>query len=310
MLDKFVSLLKSGDVVAFPTETVYGLGADVRNPDAIKKVFEIKGRPSDNPLIIHIASQDSVKDFAAEIPHAAKKLMDAYWPGPLTLIFKKKTEVLDIITGGLPTVALRWPSHPISQNLIAQTGPLVAPSANTSGSPSPTRPEHVMDDFGEDFPVIPAGETQIGLESTVLDISETPFKIYRPGYIGKLQIEKTIGEEVYFSETSNESATKSPGTKYSHYAPRAEVRWFKEDEQATVNSTMYLFHDQNPEVVSDHIIYYRGNYQKMAHELFDRFRQADHQDLKQIVIEPFEESVLNKSAIAKALHNRISKAIG
>lgn len=310
MLDKYVSLLKSGEVVAFPTETVYGLGADARNPDAIRKVFEIKSRPSDNPLIIHIASQDSVNDFAVEVPDAAKKLMDAFWPGPLTLIFKKKPEVLDIITGGLTTVALRWPSHPISQNLIAQTGPLVAPSANTSGSPSPTRPEHVMDDFGEDFPVIPAGETQIGLESTVLDISVTPFKIYRPGYIGKIQIEKTIGEEVYFSETSNESAAKSPGTKYSHYAPHTEVRWFKVDEKANVNHTMYLFHDQNPEVVSDHIIYYCGNYNKMAHELFDRFRQADHQNLKQIVIEPFAETILDENAIARALYNRISKAIG
>lgn len=310
MLDKYVSLLKSGEVVAFPTETVYGLGADALNPDAIKKVFEIKGRPSDNPLIIHIASQDSVKDFAADIPDAAKKLMDAFWPGPLTLIFKKKAEVLDIITGGLPTVALRWPSHPISQNLIAQTGPLVAPSANTSGSPSPTRPEHVMEDFGDDFPVIQAGETQIGLESTVLDISEKPFKIYRPGYIGKSHIEKTIGEEVNFSEANNESAAKSPGTKYSHYAPRTEVRWFKEDEKATVNHTMYLFHNQNPEVVSDHIIYYRGNYSKMAYELFDRFRQADHQNLKHIVIEPFTEAVLDENAIARALYNRISKAIG
>lgn len=310
MLDKYVNLLKSGEVVAFPTETVYGLGADARNPDAIKKVFKIKGRPADNPLIIHIASQDSVKEFAAAIPEAAKKLMETFWPGPLTLIFKKKPEVLDVITGGLPTVALRWPSHPISQNLIAQAGPLVAPSANTSGSPSPTKPEHVMDDFGKDFPVIPAGETQIGLESTVLDISERPFKIYRPGYIGKSQIEKVIGEEVHYSDTSTESAVKSPGTKYSHYSPRTEVRWFKEDEKATVNNTMYLFHDENPEVVSDHIIYYRGNYNKMAHELFDRFRQADHRDLKQVVIETFKESVLDENAIARALHNRISKAIG
>lgn len=309
MLEKYVSLINSGDVVAFPTETVYGLGADARNPDAIKKVFEIKGRPSDNPLIIHIASRESVKDFAIEIPEAAEKLMDTFWPGPLTLIFKKKPEVLDIITGGLSTVALRWPSHPISQNLIAQTGPLVAPSANTSGSPSPTKPEHVLNDFGDDFPVIPAGETQIGLESTVLDISEEPFKIYRPGYIGKSEIEKVVKQEVIFSESGVDSETRSPGTKYTHYSPRAKVRWFQKNEKATVNNTMYLFHDQNPEMVSDHIIFYRGNYQRMAHELFDRFRQADHQGIDQIVVEPFSEQTKNENAIANALHNRISKAI-
>ena len=309
MLEKYVNLLKSGDIVAFPTETVYGLGADARNPDAIKKVFEIKGRPSDNPLIIHIASRDSVIDFAIEIPEAAEKLMDTFWPGPLTLIFKKKPDVLDIITGGLSTVALRWPSHPISQNLIAQTGPLVAPSANTSGKPSPTKPEHVKDDFGDGFPVIQAGETQIGLESTVLDVSEEPFKIYRPGYVGKSEIEKIAGQEVIFFERGADSETRSPGTKYTHYSPQAKVRWLKKEEKATVNNTMYLFHDKNPEMVSDHIIFYRGNYQRMAHELFDRFRQADHQDIGQVVVEPFSNQTKNENAVANALFNRISKAI-
>jgi len=310
LLEKFVNLIKSGEVVAFPTETVYGLGADARNPDAVKKVFEIKSRPSDNPLIIHIADIKSVNDFALEVPEAAEKLMKSFWPGPLTIIFKKRPEVLDIITGGLSTVALRWPSHPISQNLIAQTGPLVAPSANTSGKPSPTKPEHVTDDFGEDFPVIRAGETQIGLESTVLDVSEEPFKIHRPGYIGKSQIEKIINQKVYFAESEEAAETRSPGTKYSHYAPDAGVRWLKANEKATVNNTLYLFHDNNPGIVSDHIIFYRGNYNNMAHELFDRFRQADHQGLNEVVIEPISKETQNENAIAKALSNRISKAIG
>lgn len=309
MLDKYVDLIKSGEVVAFPTETVYGLGADAWNPDAIKKVFDIKGRPSDNPLIVHIANRKNVTDFALEVTEAAEKLMDAFWPGPLTLIFKKRPEVLDLITGGLSTVALRWPSHPISQNLIAQTGPLVAPSANTSGNPSPTKPEHVAEDFGDDFPVIPAGETQIGLESTVLDISDEPFAIYRPGYVGKSQIERIIGREVIFDEPGNDSKTRSPGTKYTHYAPKAKVRWLKPTEKATVNSTLYLYHDENPEMVSDQIIYYRGNYNKMAHELYDRFRQADHRGLKEIVIESFPEEIINENAMAKALNNRIGKAI-
>lgn len=296
-------------MIAFPTETVYGLGADAWNPDAVRKVFETKGRPADNPLIIHIADRKSVNDFAQEVPEAADKLMEALWPGPLTLIFKKKPEVLDIITGGLSTVALRWPSHPISQNLIAQTGPLVAPSANTSGKPSPTKPEHVTEDFGVNFPVIKAGETQIGLESTVLDVSENPFKIHRPGYIGQSQIEKIIAEEVYIAESGENTDTRSPGTKYSHYTPDARVRWLEPGEKASGNNALYLFHDNNPEIVSDHIIYYRGNYNKMAHELFDRFRQADHRKHKEVVIEPISGETQKENAVANALFNRISKAI-
>lgn len=310
MLEKYVQLIKSGEVVAFPTETVYGLGADARNPDAVRKVFETKGRPADNPLIIHIADIKSVNDFARDIPEAAEQLMKTLWPGPLTLIFKKKPEVLDIITGGLPTVALRWPSHPISQNLIAQTGPLVAPSANTSGKPSPTKPEHVTEDFGEEFPVIEAGETQIGLESTVLDVSEKPFRIHRPGYIGKTQIEKIIGEKVCFAKSGEETETRSPGTKYSHYSPKAQVRWLKPGERANADGALYLFHETNPDIVSDHIIFYRGNYNQMAHELFDRFRQADHRNLKELVIERISEEIQKENAIAMALYNRINKAIG
>lgn len=309
MLDRYVKLLKSGEIVAFPTETVYGLGADARNPDAIQKVFDKKQRPADNPLIVHISSLDMVQDFALEIPEEAEKLMDAFWPGPLTLIFKKKADVLDIITAGLSTVALRWPNHPLSQDLIARAGPLVAPSANSSGRPSPTKPEHVLEDFGEDFPVIEAGETQIGLESTVLDISEKPFRLYRPGYVGKTQIEKIISQEILLSSGSEGSPAKSPGTKYSHYAPDAEVHWLEPGENPTVNNTMYLFHDNYPGIVSDHIIFYRGDYSKMAHELYDRFRQADHKKIRQILIEPFSEQIQEDHAIVNALANRISKAI-
>lgn len=310
MLEQYISLLKTGEIVAFPTETVYGLGADAWNPDAINKVFQQKERPADNPLIVHIADRKTVEDFAADIPEAAKKMMDAFWPGPLTLIFKKKAEVLDLISAGLPTVALRWPSHPISQELISRVGPLVAPSANTSGKPSPTKPEHVFEDFGQNFPVIEAGETQIGLESTVLDISGDPPRIYRPGAVGKTRIEKILGVEVLESETSKEAMGRSPGTKYSHYAPKAEVRWLQSDEEPTINKTLYLFHDVNPEILSDHIIYYRGNYSRFARELYDRFRQADLLGITQIVVEPFSDTTVQENALVQALKNRISKAIG
>lgn len=311
MLDRYINLLKSGQVVAFPTETVYGLGADARRLTAVQKVFEIKGRPADNPLIVHISSRKMLHEFAAEIPPEAEQLMDAFWPGPLTLVFKKKREVLDIVTAGLDTVAVRWPGHPLSQDLIARVGPLVAPSANSSGRPSPTKPEHVKEDFGEHFPIVEAGETQIGLESTVLDVSREPFQLYRPGGISKNQIENILEKPIRISsEPSAETAAKSPGTKYSHYAPEAEVHWMAENETLDSASTLYLLHERAPQEAAENIIFFDGDYQDMAHELYDRFRQADQQDYQKILIEPFTTDLLNHEPLAEALQNRISKAIG
>lgn len=310
MLNRYIDLLKSGEVVAFPTETVYGLGADAKNPDAIHKVFEIKGRPSDNPLIVHISGKEQVEDFASEISEDARKLMDAFWPGPLTLIFKKKPEVLDLITAGLDTVALRWPKHPLSQELIARVGPVVAPSANSSGKPSPTKAEHVKEDFGNDFPVVDAGETAIGLESTVLDISSEPYTIYRPGAISADEITEIIGKEVFQdSGSSKDEAAKSPGTKYSHYTPKARVQWISSGDTTFVEEALYLLHSRPAPRKSNRVIHYDRNFNKMAHELYDRFRQADHQQLDFVFVEPFSNEQLQKP-IVQALQNRISKAIG
>lgn len=310
MLNRYIDLLKSGEVVAFPTETVYGLGADAKNPDAIHKVFEIKGRPSDNPLIVHISGKEQVEDFASEISEDARKLMDAFWPGPLTLIFKKKPEVLDLITAGLDTVALRWPKHPLSQELIARVGPVVAPSANSSGKPSPTKAEHVKEDFGNDFPVVDAGETAIGLESTVLDISSEPYTIYRPGAISADEITEIIGKEVFQdSGSSKDETAKSPGTKYSHYTPKARVQWISSGDTTFVEEALYLLHSRPAPRKSNRVIHYDRNFNKMAHELYDRFRQADHQQLDFVFVEPFSNEQLQKP-IVQALQNRISKAIG
>ncbi|PAU92911.1 threonylcarbamoyl-AMP synthase [Aliifodinibius salipaludis] len=310
MLDRYVDLLKSGEVVAFPTETVYGLGANAKNPDAIKKVFEIKGRPSDNPLIVHISNQRQVKYFASEISDDAQNLMDSFWPGPLTLIFKKKPEVLDIITAGLDTVALRWPKHPLSQQLIRRAGPLVAPSANSSGKPSPTKAEHVKEDFGEDFPVVDAGKTEIGLESTVLDISCEPYTIYRPGAVSAHEITEIIGREVVQDSGSSKNDTaKSPGTKYSHYSPQAKVQWISSGDTTFVEEALYLLHSRPAPRKDRRVIHYEGDFKKMAHELFDRFRQTDHQQLEFVFIEPFANEQL-QNPIVQALQNRISKAIG
>jgi L-threonylcarbamoyladenylate synthase len=309
LLDRFINLLKSGEVVAFPTETVYGLGADAKNPDAIKKVFAIKGRPSDNPLIVHISEKRQVEYFASEITDDARKLMEAFWPGPLTLIFTKKTQVLDSITAGLDTVALRWPKHPLSQQLIAQSGPLVAPSANSSGKPSPTKAEHVKEDFGDNFPVIDAGETEIGLESTVLDISSEPYTIYRPGAVSADEISKAIDKKVIQDNTSSKKETaKSPGTKYSHYSPEAKVAWISSGDTTFVDEALYLFHSRPAPRKSSRVIHYEGNFKKMAHELYDRFRHADHQQLAFVFVEPFSNEQLQHS-IVQALQNRISKAV-
>lgn len=308
MLDRYVQLLKKGEVVAFPTETVYGLGADAWNRDAVQKIFDIKERPADNPLIVHIADYRSAKKFAAEISDDAEKLMRHFWPGPLTLIFKKKPEVLDIITAGLPTIALRWPRHPLSQELIAQAGSLVAPSANSSGRPSPTKADHVKEDFGDDFPVIDAGETDIGLESTVLDISEEPYRIYRPGAVSAKQIEQIVGKEVLTPDSSEEdSAAKSPGTKYSHYSPEAEVRWMA--EPPVEMNTLYLLHSNKFDPQAKNIIHYRGNYRRMAHELYDRFRQTDLDGFSSVAIEPLSTANNEDEELIPALLNRIEKAL-
>lgn len=327
MLEHYIQLLKSGEVVAFPTETVYGLGADAWNISAVQKVFETKGRPADNPLIVHIASDDMLREFAAEVPQKAELLMKTFWPGPLTFIFKKKPEVMDAITAGLDTVAVRWPSHPAARELIAQTGPLVAPSANTSGRPSPTKSEHVKEDFGGDFPVIDGGQTEIGLESTVLDVSSDPFCVYRPGAVSAEQIADIIDQPVEIGGRNiGGKAARSPGTKYSHYSPRAKVKWLDKEGVYEVENVLYLLHTIKPEFLeskagfssnskeqenkSDNLIFYDEDMPKMAHQLFDRFRQADHLGYDEIRIEPFTAEQLQKIPIAAALQNRISKAVG
>jgi tRNA threonylcarbamoyl adenosine modification protein (Sua5/YciO/YrdC/YwlC family) len=176
-------LIQAGQVVALPTETVYGLAADASNILAVEKIFELKQRPADNPLIVHLADAEQISTFSDFHSDELSRLIERFWPGPLTLILPKKSNVLDIITAGLDTVALRMPNHPSTLSVIRLSGPLAAPSANRSGRPSPTRPEHVIDDFGSDLPVVDGGSCTIGLESTVLDISGEDPAILRPGKI-------------------------------------------------------------------------------------------------------------------------------
>ncbi len=215
-------ILSEGGVVAFPTETVYGLGADGLNPEAVKKIYAAKGRPSDNPLILHIATLDTLSLLAENIPQIAYELADRFWPGPLTMILRKQPVVPDIVTAGLPTVAVRMPENLVARRLIdAAETPLAAPSANLSGSPSPTLAQHVAADFsGRIEMIIDGGPCRLGIESTVVDLSSHKPQILRAGSITMEMLEEVIGP---LSQRFHSQQPKAPGMKYRHYAPKAQL---------------------------------------------------------------------------------------
>jgi len=222
-IKKAAEIIKSGGVVAFPTETVYGLGANAYDEQAVKKIFELKGRPQDNPLIVHISKKQDVYIVAREVPEKAKVLIREFWPGPLTLVLPKNPSIPDIVTAGLDTVAVRMPDHPIALKLIRLSGvPIAAPSANISGKPSATQPEHIKKYFGEKVFLI-EGKVKIGIESTVLDLTEDVPKILRPGAITKEMIERKIGKVELVEYKKVDFIPKSPGLKYRHYTPDAEL---------------------------------------------------------------------------------------
>src|SRR5688500_12546066 len=190
-LDRAVEMLRAGGIIALPTETVYGLGADADNEAAVRKVFAAKGRPADHPVIVHLASGAQIDQWATDIPPAARTLADAFWPGPLTIILKRSPRALDVVTGGLDTVGLRVPSHPVAQHLLTRFGgAIAAPSANRFGRVSPTTAEHVRQEFGSAVDLIlDGGDCQVGLESTIVDLSSGASAILRPGFVTAEQIE-------------------------------------------------------------------------------------------------------------------------
>ena len=227
-IEEAVEAIKKGELISFPTETVYGLGADATNEKAVKQVYQAKGRPSDNPLIVHISKVEQVLGFAAEFSETAQKLADAFWPGPLTLIFDlKNKEVLpSVVTGGLTTAAFRMPNNELTLSLIEKSGKvLVGPSANTSGLPSPTTAQHVYHDLaGKIYGVLDGGACQVGVESTVLDLTSEVPTILRPGAITLQQIETVIGDvQIDQHIMSEKEAPKAPGMKYKHYSPETPV---------------------------------------------------------------------------------------
>lgn len=222
-------ILREGGLVAIPTETVYGLAANALDENAVRKIFVAKGRPSDNPLIVHISKVEEIEALVRDFTTEAQRLAEAFWPGPLTIILKKSDVIPDVISGGLDTVAIRLPAHHVAREIIKEAGcPLAAPSANLSGSPSPTKALHVIDDLsGKIDAIVDAGACEVGLESTVISLCTSVPKVLRPGAVTIEQLRKVLGnvevDAAVLSQLEKEAKPASPGMKYKHYAPRAKV---------------------------------------------------------------------------------------
>ncbi|HZP93800.1 MAG TPA: L-threonylcarbamoyladenylate synthase [Burkholderiales bacterium] len=231
-IDKAVAILRAGGLVAFPTETVYGLGADASNPAAVRKVFAAKGRPPEHPLIVHLAAMSALKRWAREVPRAAWLLAERFWPGPLTMILKRAPHVPDVVTGGQDAVGLRVPSHPVAQRLLhAFDGGIVAPSANRFGRLSPTTAQHVREELGDAVDlVLDGGPCTVGIESTIVDLSGDRPAVLRPGHVTARQIEDTLLTPLVAPAAG---APRAPGTLASHYAPRTPLRLVGADELET-----------------------------------------------------------------------------
>jgi len=222
-------LIQSGQLVVFPTETVYGLGASVDDEKALKKIFKAKGRPSDNPIIVHVATLKQLPLLAHRPSLLEQKIIKKFWPGPLTIILKKKRRISSLVSGGLPTIAIRMPSHPFARSLILKANvPIAAPSANISGRPSGTLGRHLFEDLsGRVDLIVDAGPSGLGLESTVIKIEKDKILILRPGAVTREMLKKVSGREVVFAK-SEKDLQSSPGTRYRHYAPRAKLEIFKD----------------------------------------------------------------------------------
>ncbi|WP_226679134.1 L-threonylcarbamoyladenylate synthase [Mesobacillus jeotgali] len=314
--------LKQNQVVAFPTETVYGLGGNAESNEAVLKIFEAKGRPGDNPLIVHIANREQIHAFVKEIPDQAAVLMDAFWPGPLTIILEKKEGALsEKATAGLSTVAVRMPDHPIALAIIEASGlPLAAPSANLSGKPSPTTANHVADDLtGRIAGIVDGGATGVGLESTVVDCTGDIPAILRPGGVTKEQLEEVVGEvAVDPALKDSNQAPKSPGMKYRHYAPNAPfylVDGSREQIQQLVNAKRgeglkvgVMTTKENLEFYDADIVIpcgERARLETVAEALYDTLRAFNQEELNIIYGEIFPET-----GVGQAIMNRLSKASG
>lgn len=331
LLREAAAVILRGGLVAFPTETVYGLGANALDPEAVRRIFAAKNRPADNPVIAHVASTASVAELAAEVPPAARALMDRFWPGPLTLAVRRKPHIPEVVTAGLPTVGIRMPDHPVAAALIAAAGvPIAAPSANLSGRPSPTSAEHVLEDLdGRVDLILDGGETGVGLESTFLDVSVDPPVLLRPGgvtmndicaAIGPISVDPLVQGAGLLPE---DTVPRSPGLKYAHYAPRAPlivVDGALDRVQQKINDLAYEFMAEGQRVGVLSSTESHGAYQEVpvvlevgsredlsmvAAALFSTLRAFDRHGVDVVLAEGFPAE-----GIGMAVMNRLIKASG
>ena len=339
-LKEAASILRSGGLVAFPTETVYGLGGNALDEDAARKIYAAKGRPSDNPLSAHVSCVEEVEPLVKEIPEAGRKLMEAFWPGPLTMIFPKSEKVPYGTTGGLDTVAIRMPDDPVANRLIALAGvPVAAPSANTSGRPSPTTADHVWQDMnGRIEMIIDGGPVGIGVESTIVDVSSAVPAVLRPGAITMEMLEAVLGDvsvdPAILGPLSADVRPKAPGMKYKHYAPKADLTLVEPEDvdrengldekqlQAMIGKVRELSRgkieagcrvgvictDESRHCYTDgavRSIGERKSQASVAHNLYALLREFDDLGVDYIFSESFP-----KDHLGQAIMNRLSKAAG
>ncbi|WP_026672792.1 L-threonylcarbamoyladenylate synthase [Alkalihalobacterium bogoriense] len=313
-------LINQNEIIAFPTETVYGLGGNAKNDEAIKKIFAAKGRPSDNPLIVHVATMEQAAQLVINQPEYGTKLMEVFWPGPLTLVFNGGKDVSPYVTAGLETIALRIPDHPVALALLEEANlPVAAPSANTSGKPSPTVAKHVKDDlYGCISGIIDGGDTGVGVESTVVDCTGDYPMILRPGGITKEQLEAVVGRvDVDEALSQQNVAPKSPGMKYTHYAPNADFILVENKEvigelihskqQQGFRVGVLTTEEQKDKYKADVVICcgYRTDLATVAKRLYDSLRTFNEKEVDIIYSETFP-----KVGVGVAIMNRLEKAAG
>lgn len=323
-IQKSAQILKNGGLVGIPTETVYGLAANALDGTAVSKIFKAKGRPMDNPLIVHIADFSDIERYnlVSKIPDSAKALAKAFWPGPLTIIMKKSDVIPDEVSAGLDTVAIRFPSHPVAQSVIKTADvPLAAPSANLSGSPSPTTAEHVMKDLcGKIDAVLDGGTSDVGVESTVITLVTDVPRILRPGGITLEQLKSVLGmvdvDDAVFHKLAEGKKVASPGMKYKHYAPKANVILLKCSDDEYINyvnknagdGVAALCCDEDIKMlnVTAFSLGKRNDYQTQAHRLFDELRRIDDDGNVKIVYSRLPST----KGVGMAVYNRIIRAAG
>lgn len=308
-LKQAVQVLKAGGIVAVPTETVYGLAVSLKHPRSVRRVFKLKGRPADNPLIVHIAAFADLKPLIKNISPLFSRVKK-FWPGPLTIVFEANLKnVPAAVRAGLKTVAVRMPSHPVMRRLLKKTGPLAAPSANLSGKPSPTRVKHVFDDFGTDFPVLDGGSCEHGVESTVIFLKKSSWEVLRPGSITQEVLEaalKCSPQKSVFKKT-----TRSPGQKYRHYAPQANLKLcfdqkiFQKEKSKKIYDAVLGFSDTQTKknLLS---LGKRNDFKTNLRRLFFVLRKLDDRQFRNVLV----DGDFKSQGLGRTLRERITKAEG